>query len=43
LLERSMDVSFGLLRSYARRHDQKLSDLARAVIDRLMDAGDLAR
>lgn len=34
----SIDASFALLRGHARNHNRKLSDLARAVVDREIDA-----
>lgn len=37
----SIDASFALLRAYSRRHNHKLSDLARAVVEREIDADGL--
>ena len=37
-----MDEAFGLLRGYARSHNRRLSDLARALVDRSADVADLA-
>lgn len=37
-----MDEAFGLLRGYARSHNRRLSDLARALVDRSEDVADLA-
>lgn len=36
-----MDDAFGLLRSHARAHNQRLGDLARAVVERTTTAGAL--
>jgi GAF domain-containing protein len=36
-----MDTAFGLLRGYARNHNQKLHDAARDVVSGVLDANDL--
>ncbi|MEX2504371.1 MAG: ANTAR domain-containing protein, partial [Egicoccus sp.] len=38
---RSIDDSFAMLRGHARNHNRKLSELARAVVEREIDAAGL--
>ncbi|MEX0741987.1 MAG: ANTAR domain-containing protein, partial [Phycisphaeraceae bacterium] len=37
-----MDATFGLLRGYARDHNEKLHDVARDIVTGVLAAGDLA-